>query len=120
MNTYYLGVNRVAVVTIVYLVMKSMQIFVTPGKLTVGVPLDPDWMCDCPGVYDFRIGSDLLITGIVEKKPVIQPGYIMKVYHGSLVKSWNEKILDDMVKNKAEYNGLKFLPSLSLYKILFG
>lgn len=114
-----MGVDHVAVVTMVQLVMKSTHTFLTPGKLELAVPLDPDWMCKCPGVDDFHIGDSYLITGKVQKRKASKSKHILKVYHDSLVVPWNEKILDDMEHNKTQYHRLTFRPTLPVYKKYF-
>jgi len=118
-KTRLLGINHVGVVIVVQLVMKSINTFLTPGKLVIAVPLDPNWMCDCPGVEQFKVGDSYLITGTVEPKKSNRSGYILQVDHKSLVIPWNEGLLDDMVENHKKYNKLKLRPSYTLYKILF-
>lgn len=114
------GVDYVAVEIMVQLVMKSTRTYLTPGKLVIAVPLDPDWMCDCPGVDHFQIGDSYLITGFVKQTKSSKSGYVLKVYHRSLVMLWNEEeILGDMVNNRTEYHNLKFLPRLKVYKTFF-
>ena len=115
-DTERMGVNYVAVKTMVQLVMKSTHTFLTPGKLVIAVPLDPDWMCGCPGVDDFEFGESYMITGRVHKESN-RSGYVLKVYHKSLVTPWHEEILGDMVHNKSEYHRLTFRPNLEVYKL---
>lgn len=104
----------------VQLVMKSIKRYLTPGRLLIAIPLNPDWMCDCPGVENITIGDNYLITGVVQPDKIIQPpGYVLKVYHESLITPWKETILDDMVNNKTEYPKLKFLPHLKVYRTFF-
>ena len=121
LKTRLLGVSYVEVVTTVHLVMKNNHTIVTPGKLLIAVPLDPNWQCDCPGVEHFTIGDTYLITGVVQ--PVhyrlTSASYILKVDHNSVVMPWSETILDDMVKNKTAYPGLIFRPNLDFYRSYF-
>ena len=121
LKTYLLGESHVGVVTTVHLVMKNKRTYLTPGKLVVAVPLDPNWECDCPGVEDFAIGHIYLITGVVQPihYRLTSASYILKIDHNSLVMPWSETILDDMVKNKTAYPGLIFRPILDVYRIYF-
>lgn len=114
-----MGINHVGVVIVVQLVMKSINTFITPGKLVIAIPLDPNWMCNCPGVEQFKIGNSYLVTGKVVAKKSSRSGYILQVDHSSLVIPWYEGLLDDMVENETKYDKLKFRPSYTLYKILF-
>ena len=109
--------NFVAVEVMVQLVMKSTRT-ATPGKLRLTVRLDRDWMCDCPGADDFHIGETYLITGFV-RHAKRKSGYEVRVNHNSIVVPWSEDILDDMVKKKKEYQGLRFVPSLDTYRDLY-
>ena len=109
--------NYVAVEVMVQLVMKSTRM-VTPGKLLLTVQIDRNWMCDCPGVSDFHIGETYIITGFMRhvKRKLKKSGYEVRVNHNSIVKPWREGILDKIVKKEKEYHGLKFVPSLNVYK----
>ena len=122
METRLLGASYVEVVTSVHLVMKNKGRSLTPGKLLIAVPLDVDWPCGCPGVKNFTIGDTYLITGFVQPTHYqLKPsGYVLKVDHNSIVMPWSERILDDMVKNRAAYPGLIFRPNLKLYRMYYG
>lgn len=111
-GTKLMGVDYVAVEAMVQLVMKSTHTHVTPGKLTIAVPLDPDWMCNCPGVNDLQVGKSYLITGKVNSEKHV-------VCHQDLVTHCDDKILEDMEKHKKKYHRLKFMPSLSIYRNYF-
>lgn len=121
MKTRLLGVLYVEVVTFVRLVMKSIRTYVTPGRLLLAVPLDPDWQCNCPGVEEITIGETYLFTGVVQREShwLTPAGYVLKVYHESLVMPWSETILDGIVKNKTAYPRLIFRPNLDVYKKYF-
>ena len=117
-NTHAHMVDYVGLVIKVQLVMKSINIFLTPGKRVLAVPLDPDWMCGCPGVKNLQIGETYLITGRMQRASN-RSGYILEVNHKSLVIPWYEELLDDMEQNKSQYQDLIFRPSLTQYKKFF-
>lgn len=107
--------NFVAVETMVRLVMKRRMREVTPGKLRLTVRIDRGWMCNCPGPDDLHINETYLITGFVKHTKRNKPGYELRVNHNSIVAPWSEDILDDMVKKRQEYHGLRFKPNLNQY-----
>ena len=120
MSTRRVGVYYVELNTIVRLVMKSTRGFLTPGRLRLVIPLDPDWQCDCPGVYEAILGETYFITGVVESvtTSLIPVGYVLKVDHKSLITPWKETIVEDMVKNKEAYPRLTLRPSWHVYKLI--
>lgn len=108
--------NFVVVETKVHLVMKRRMREVTAGKLRLTVQIDNGWMCGCPGPDDFNIDETYLITGFVKHTKRNKQGYELRVNHNSKVAPWSEDILEDMLKKKKEYRGLKFKPNLNQYR----
>ena len=118
MKTLLKDVNYVTIEVMVPLVMKHTHKFLTPGKLTLVVPMD-DWMCECPGAYELEEGESYLITGKVHKENPSKSDTVLRVNHHSLVRPWENKILLDMEENRSEYHKLNFRPNLRMYKNYF-
>ena len=122
-----MGANHIEVETRVQLVMKTRRaIMITPGKLSLVILINPNWMCDCPGVSDIEIDSTYLITGFVRHTHTNKNGYELRINQNSIVKPWQENIVDDMesdMKNhnnkEAVYHGLRFVPSLIVYRFYY-
>ena len=118
LTTSLMGANHVLVEAMVQLVMKSRRaIMITPGKLSLVIRLDRNWMCNCPGASDIEVDNTYLITGFVRHAHTNRNAYELRINQNSIIKPWKENIVDDMDKNKeAVYHGLKFIPKLTLYR----